>query len=430
MTAYNLVYLFTNAFDIYVIFRFVRIFFGNDYKKPSRLVYAYTFKYVITSINFIFFPYPIVSVVTNIITLFLITLCYNGTMIKRVTATALILLTVSISEIFYGIVVGVTGLSLTNRGYYGDSFTLIAVQLLQFVLVMFFERFGNIKDNIKLPWYIFAIDIAVPSITICFIILLFKQENLNYTVYTISLLLCLALNFIVFYLYDIMSKELKERLNAGLAKREVIYFHNQAKIIQENSEELRRFRHDIKNHFLAIENLIRTGQNDCALDYLSKITHSLKATSNYSDTGNVPVDCILNYKLSQASEKGIAITTDIAVPPKLEYDLDDIITIIGNLIDNAVEACEKLYDDKYIKFAMKYCKGTLFISIVNSFNGEVNKNYSGYQSTKNDSFAHGIGLRSIQITIEKYNGELLLKHDNNEFSAEVFLPMYKTYNNE
>lgn len=430
MTAYNLVYLFTNAFDIYVNFRFVRIFFGNDCKNTVMLVYAYIFKYVITSVTFIFFPYPIVSLSTNILTVFLITLCYNGKMIKRIIATALILLTVSITEMVYGIVVGVTGLSLTDRGFYGDCFTLISVQLLQFVLVLCFERFGNIKDDIKLPWYIFAIDTAVPMITICFIILIFKQENLNYTVYAISLMLCLALNFIVFYLYDIMSKELKERLNASLAKREVIYFHNQAKIIQENSEELRRFRHDIKNHFLAIENLIRTGQNDCALDYLSKITHSLKATSNYSDTGNVPVDCILNYKLSQAAEKGIAVTTAIAVPPKLEYDLDDIITVIGNLIDNAIEACEKLNDDKYIKFTMKYCKGTLFISIVNSFNGEVNKNYNGYQSTKNDSFAHGIGLRSIKITIEKYNGELLLNHNDNEFSAEVLLPMYKTYNDE
>lgn len=429
MTAYNLVYLFTNAFDIYVLFRFMRIFFGNDYKKFSHLIYAYLFKYIITSITFIFFPYPITSMITNISTVFLITLCYNGKMVKRITTTALIIFTISISETFFGIITGVAGVSLTDRGYYGDSFVLIAVQLLQFIMVLLFERiFNSIKDDILLPWYFFAIDIAVPAITIFFIIILFEQENLDITVYTFALLLCLALNFIVFYLYDIMSKELKERLNAGLAKREIVYFHNQAKTIQENSEELRRFRHDVKNHLGTIENMVREGKTDYALEYLSKLSNSLKSTTNYSDSGNVPIDCILNYKFAQAYDKGISVITNIAVPPNLEYDYDDVITIIGNLIDNAVEACNKLDKNKYIRFTMKYDKGALFITILNSFDGKVHKNYNGYQSTKLDSSVHGIGLRSVKMTVEKYDGELFIQNNNKEFLAEVLLPMCKFAN--
>lgn len=423
LTSYNIVYLFTNAFDLYVVFRFMRIFFGNNYKSAKMLSAMLVFKYLLSSYMFVFISYPSYYLVLNLLGIFLITLCYKSRITKQITATAALCLVMVSSEIILFPIVGIAGIDLSAKGFYGSSFTLIAEELIQFLFVLFFERFTNIKQDNKLPWYLFFIDISIPIASTFFLFQLIIQEQMQQTLYIISTILCLALNFVVFFIYDVLSKEMTIRQEAELSKMETLYFHNEAQHIQKSAEELKRFRHDVKNHFLAIEQLIKLNKNEQALKYLSNITYRLDSTVGYSTTSNIEIDSIINYKLSIAANENIHVSSNISIPQNFDFNADDFVTILGNLLDNAKEACEKIQNNKFIKIDMKYDRGSLIISVINSFDGKPNVHDNRYLTTKSNIELHGIGIRSIKKTVEKYDGFLTISHTDKEFSVHILLPL-------
>ncbi len=423
LTSYNIVYLFTNGFDIYVVFRFMRIFFGNNYKSTKMLSAMFVFKYLLSSYMFIFVSYPSYYMVFNLLGIFLIALCYKSRITKQITATAALCLVMVSSEIILLPIVGITGIDLSTKGFYGSSFTLIVEELIQFLLVLFFERFKNIKQDNQLPWYLFFIDISIPIASTFFLFQLILQEQMQQTIYITSTILCLALNFVVFFIYDVLSREMTIRQEAELSKMETLYFHNEAQHIQNSAEELRRFRHDVKNHFLALEQLIKANRSEQALKYLSNITERLNSTVGYSTTNNIEIDSIVNYKLSLATNEDILVSSNISIPQNFDFNADDLVTILGNLLDNAKEACEKIQNNKFIKIDMKYDRGSLIISVINSFDGKPNIHNNSYLTTKSDIELHGIGIRSIKKTVEKYDGLLSISHTNNEFSVHILLPL-------
>ena len=95
--------------------------------------------------------------------------------------------------------------------------------------------------------------------------------------------------------------------------------------------------------------------------------------------------------------------------------------VIGNLLDNAVEAVSKRKDDKYISLSMKFQKGSLLITLKNSFDGILKMKNDRYLTTKNDPKQHGIGLQSIETVIRKYNGEMIARHSDSEFVTKIIM---------
>ncbi len=141
----------------------------------------------------------------------------------------------------------------------------------------------------------------------------------------------------------------------------------------------------------------------------------------YCDTGILSLDSIVNYKFTIAEKSGISVNSEIAIPYDLNLPSNDLIAIIGNLLDNAVEATSKA-EEKYIKFHLEYFKGTIIIFVKNSFDGRLNISDNTYKTTKQDDSAmHGIGLKSIKSAIDNYNGEMVINHTDNEFSVKIIL---------
>ncbi len=191
--------------------------------------------------------------------------------------------------------------------------------------------------------------------------------------------------------------------------------------MQRSSREIQELRHDMKNHLLAISELARTQDNAQITDYTDKLLDKMMPQTEYSRTGMIPVDSIINYKLSQAEQAGIRVSSDIAVPEEIRIEADDLVTVIGNLLDNAVEAVSKRKDDKYISLSMKFQKGSLLITLKNSFDGILKMKNDRYLTTKNDPKQHGIGLQSIETVIRKYNGEMIARHSDSEFVTKIIM---------
>jgi len=226
-------------------------------------------------------------------------------------------------------------------------------------------------------------------------------------------------------LSNAIKLECEYRLNARLQAKEKEYYFAQCKLMQESAKQVRTVQHDIKNHLAVMRNYTTNGNYEEVRRYLDSLMGSIEKSETYSDTSNIVFDSIINYKLRNAKNDNIKLDLRVAVPPEINSEVVDIVTILGNLLDNALEAVAKT-SEKFIKLDIEFGKGGLFLKVENSFNGEVNYDTSSVENTRQikslkNGEEHGFGLKNIQQSIEKYDGYMKISHTENIFSVVVFL---------
>lgn len=139
------------------------------------------------------------------------------------------------------------------------------------------------------------------------------------------------------------------------------------------------------------------------------------------ESGNLVIDSILNYKLDYIKSMGVNTHLNIKVPSDLELESFDMVVILGNLLDNAMEALKKLKENRILWVSIKYDRGILIIRTQNNFDGKASVGSKGFTTTKEDKGNHGLGLKNIESTLEKYNGLLEYTYTDNMFKADVLM---------
>ena len=204
-----------------------------------------------------------------------------------------------------------------------------------------------------------------------------------------------------------------------LADEKAIYF-TQCQLMQEVAEQVKAVRHDMKIHLATLQNFASNSNTEEIKSYLVSLVNDIEKSEVYSDTGNIAFDSIINYKLRNAKNENIKLDLSVAVPPELDVEVVDIVTIIGNLLDNALEAVTKT-SEKFIKLDIEFVKGGLFAKVENSFNSEIKFSEEKQIISLKTSQEHGYGLKNIKQSVEKYNGYMEITHTENTFSTGVFL---------
>jgi len=204
----------------------------------------------------------------------------------------------------------------------------------------------------------------------------------------------------------------------------------QNKILEKQVEEvqhiyltMRSWRHDYHNHLQKLKAHIMMDQIKEANQYLNELEIDLDNVNQLVESGNINLDAILNSKISLAIKNKIQINYKAIVPKKLTISDIDLCVLIGNLIDNAVDACEKIKDDR-LKFTRLYIgvfKQQLYISVSNSTNEIIKKLDDEYITTKRGN--HGHGLKRINNIVNKYGGFINRQNEPGVFASEVLLPL-------
>ena len=189
--------------------------------------------------------------------------------------------------------------------------------------------------------------------------------------------------------------------------------------------QMRGWRHDYHNHIQTAKAHLKMEQHEELKIYFDKLDEDLRDVDTIIKTGNTMVDAILNSKLSLAQSYKIKLNAKAVVPKTLPFSEIDLCVIIGNLMDNAIEACMKLDEScRFIRVYSAVLKNQLYISISNS-SPEVVKSERFFLSTKkrdsNDPMGHG--LSRIDKITEKYNGFVNRQHEEGVFATEVMLPI-------
>jgi len=188
--------------------------------------------------------------------------------------------------------------------------------------------------------------------------------------------------------------------------------------------QMRGWRHDYHNHIQTVKAHLQLGQYAEIGAYLDKLDTDLTSVDTVLKTGNVMVDAILNSKISVAATKRINIDATAFVPKNLAVSEIDLCVVIGNLLDNATEACVRLPDEtgRFIRIYIDVLKDQLYISISNAAGGNVRKVGGAFLSTK-EKEGHGFGLLRVDKIVEKYGGFVNRQSEEGVFATEVMLPL-------
>ena len=186
-------------------------------------------------------------------------------------------------------------------------------------------------------------------------------------------------------------------------------------------DEVRRVKHDMKNNMIYLQNLLKADPEE-AEKYLEKfIGKTTKKTDEFSKSGNFSIDSMLNYKNMIAKSKGLSLILEEQTPINLPYENSDLCVILGNLLDNAIEAAENS-ENKEIDVRIVYVKNKLKITVKNYYTGKIKKDTGGnFISTKSDTKNHGIGLQSVTRIVEAYGGVMEVLTERSIFQVNILM---------
>lgn len=204
----------------------------------------------------------------------------------------------------------------------------------------------------------------------------------------------------------------------------------QSDLIQKHCDEVenmyrqvRGWRHDYKHHIQTMKAHLVMKQYEELEHYLNELDADLTTVDTVIKTGNIRIDAILNSKLGMAKTKDIRINAKAIVPKELPVSEVDLCIIIGNLLDNAIEACGTgTGEDKpFIRVYIDILKEQLYIYVSNSMDRTVRKQGDQYLTTK--GVDHGFGLMRVDKVVERYHGYLNRQHDEGVFVTEIMLAL-------
>ena len=229
---------------------------------------------------------------------------------------------------------------------------------------------------------------------------------------------------VVFVLFWLNQRQLGIKRENDLLTAQINQQQMGIKNLENAYNRTRNFRHDIKNHLLTLNILAENGNVEEIRKYIREMNGIIDESSYIRITGISAVDAILNEKLYEAQSDSITTNYDVMNMEKNSIRPVDMCIILSNALDNAIEANRKIEDPekRYIKLKMHGDETYSVISVTNpAAAAPVRANQNSYVTSKRDAANHGFGLKSIESTAKKYDGEMLTKFEDGVFTLVIKL---------
>ena len=208
-------------------------------------------------------------------------------------------------------------------------------------------------------------------------------------------------------------------------QREMMETHYQE--VETMYRQMRGWRHDYRSHIQALKALAAEGDVEAVKEYLDQLDTDLNSVDTVVKTGNLMADAILNSKLSLAKAKGIRVSAAASIPKESSIPDVSLCTILGNLLDNAMEACLRLTDPeaRFLRVYISPMKGQLYLSVTNSAPGKARQENGKFLSAKpnrDPRARHGFGLSQIDRMVKYLGGYVNRQQEEDVFATEVMIP--------
>ena len=239
-----------------------------------------------------------------------------------------------------------------------------------------------------------------------------------------SLVIMLFINILIFTIYLKLSEDMELRQKNVVCKQEIDLYNKHIEEKENSMLEFRKARHDLKNQLIFLLERCEKKEYKEEEQFLEQLIEKAPFDSlTISKTDNSVVDALVNYKYTIAKRFGIEFIVKLEIPMILPFDDADMCVILGNALDNAMEANIRAdIEKRYVKLNMRMDMSNLVIIIENTFNGQINKDKKGkIQTIKTNKTDHGFGLDSIQKVVNKYHGFMKISYTETVFTVEMLL---------
>lgn len=420
LESYDIVYILGNLFMAYVIYHYIHVFYSSC--KVSRWIerLCYIGYFVGITLTHTFLEIPIIVLVANLVFITLLTLLYDGNIKKSLLSTAIMCFSLTIIETIIALITSKLQLNMLVPFEYESEIGVVLIRLFSFAFVMWVKGFKNVKKEPILPVSYWVSLVVIPIGTAFMLFTVYMDENLPRIITLICLCCAFLVNIVSFYLYDKISGLMRNQMERRVTEEQNRFYEYQVRMMKDTLDSIRMLRHDMKNKLASLYAMAQKGQDEELMSHLEELTDVCNKTKEYAHSGNITIDSIINYKLQKAEERHIKVTADIIVPMELTVPTFDIAVVLGNLLDNAIEAVTYV-EDCWIDIRVKYTKGRLIIEINNSYDGTLLRTSEGIVSRKEDKENHGMGIKSVEMMLEKYDGALQITQDGAKFTAKVLM---------
>ena len=419
---YTIVYLITNLFSIAVNHRFMMAFFEQRRSKLWICGLSYFSYFVGTSLLYLYVDIPILTLLANYCLVLVISINYKANMLKRVISTLFIVLFCGVLEIIVTAFTGYFQYSIFEEGSYSNSLGVIAARLATYMGALLLYNFKAVRLSNKIKGSVWFASVLIPVITFVLHMFIAQSESITQIEVIIAAVLIYLINVTAFYLYDSLAASYIRLAENAVMEKERELYYNECIMMQTSTNELKAFRHDLKNQMIGVSELMNAKRYEEAKELMGELSEKLNIRTLFSTTGNVSVDSIINYKLQNAGNEQIRVEAEIAVPEDFGMNISDSITVLGNLLDNALYAVRQVEESKrYLKLKVVFDKERLMIHCANPYVTEVRYEEGEIISTKTDRKEHGFGLKNIEVVAEKYNGCMNVNHNDGVFAVDVLL---------
>ncbi|MCL2400110.1 MAG: GHKL domain-containing protein [Defluviitaleaceae bacterium] len=297
----------------------------------------------------------------------------------------------------------------------------------QIAVIYYFSKFYITSLKLSKTIYLVLTSVSILSIAIALSIMetaMVMGEDLTLLRYLlIAIIGLVAIVMMAYYLYYKIATQSESLFNAQSELQ-----HN-AMMEQHNDElikvdaNMKNWRHDFHNHLQTLLVLSRSKNTNDVEDYIMKLGHELRAIDDICNTGQKALDAIITVKYSIAKSYGITLSLNINPIALLPFSDVDVTTLLGNLIDNAIEACRQVIPkETSINLSLGMMGEMIYVRISNTTNGIDCIEDGKFLTTKPDHNLHGFGLLSIDRVVNSVGGIVQREHKNNVFTTTLLLP--------
>lgn len=400
-----------NAFRVYLISRFMKVFFRTEETSSRKIILAYGLFYAVNTFLYLTLRTAFINIACNLVGIFLLTLLYPAQIRMKLFVTVIICAINMACEI----IVIQLFVNNQNKDFFDQIYQAIIVLLL-FACEIVVERLLAYRDK-KNMHSIFLL--IIPICSILMLRYMTKEHTSMDSDAVIASIGVLVMNFCVFYFYHISIKSFSEKYENAMLRQNLKAYASQLEVISRSTAHIKALRHDMKHHINEMQ--ILAGKNDVEgiRRYLSSMQEYIKTPDENIESGDVEIDSLLNYMLAQARKEQISVQTEVRLSGVSQHSFD-INIILGNLLENAIEAARQA-EEKKLSVNIKEEKGILKIYVENSYSGTLRQKGTKLLTTKKDSGLHGLGLGNVENIVRKYHGTMKIEKTDDLFSVWILL---------
>ena len=395
----------------YVVYEYYRVFF--EVKKNSILVKGMLIAYVVwqmISMPSLFNIPAVVRLVLSISFVFLIGICFDGPRVVKVVFAIIYNAIWVFSELLVSSFFLMEKIDISENSTLGaiicEAYLLLLVKLLQ----LFFKHGSMRNFSWKYNGILMMIPIGFTLFSYQLFLLCSKVGTSKEIIISVVVFVRLMISmFVIFFMYIKLIDSYEINRKNEIYKLELALHTEYIKEKESLMSEFKKAKHDLKHNLLYMMELTNNCEYEKLEQYIRDIA-DLKDFENISiaNTENTIIDAFINHKYEIAKKSGIKFGVELNIPYNMEFDNGDLCVILGNALDNAIEANEdKCINNRSINLMMRYDKGNLIIIVENTFDGKIEKRMDGtFVTRKKDKWNHGIGLSSIKSVLIKYDGDM------------------------